>query len=77
MEESTAVYRKDKSHVVAWMAAALGGVAIAAVIAAHGKIWSHEISIEKQADKQAGQEKRLDSMDSKLDRILDELRRRP
>lgn len=75
--EATATYRRDKNNALAWIAAALATAAIGAAGFAHGKLWSHEVAIERQAERQTGQEKRLDGIDGKLDRILEELRRHP
>jgi hypothetical protein len=81
---TTDTYTKDKRVVIGWVAAAIGSAALAIAGWAHAKLWSHEVSIERQEERSkaveqrfCGSEKRLDQMDAKLDKILEEMRRRP
>lgn len=69
-------YRRDLRALIAWVGVTLGTVAVGAAGFAHGKLWDHDAAIKVLEAKAGAQEKRLDSIDQKLDRILDELRRR-
>lgn len=84
VQPSTGLYARDKSKFVAWAGAALGMVALGAAGFAHGKLWSHEVSIERIDERlKAGEQRfnagdaRQDRIEAKLDRILEEVRRRP
>lgn len=70
-------YSKDKRAVVAWGAAALGGIGICVGGWAHEKLWTHSVTLERIDTIQTEQNRRIDKIDSKLDQILDELRKRP
>jgi len=58
---------------MSWLAAALGAAAMGAIGYAHGKLWDHDGQLRVLQYQDAVQEKRLDQIDTKLDRILDRL----
>ena len=73
--QATSAYAKDKSKVLGWVATTLGGLAVAVAVAAHNKLWAHDVELATLQTTQTAQEKRLDSIDKKLDDILAEIRK--
>lgn len=81
---TTSIYTRDKNKLLSWAGATLGALALAIGGFAHGKLWSHEVSIERIDERlKAGEQRfnagdsRQDRIEAKLDRILEEIRRRP
>lgn len=70
---TTDTYSKDKRSAIGWIA----GIAAILLTTSLGFLGSslvaHETAINVLKEKQTTQEKRLDSIDSKLDKILDRL----
>ena len=73
--DTALIRRSDAKPMLAWIATSAAALALGAAGFAHGKLWSHETDIRVLQEKAAGMEKRLDSIDAKLDKILEELRR--
>lgn len=67
-------YRKLATRVLGWAATTLAGISLAIGGWAHGKLWSHDGAIVVLQSKDDAKEKRLDRIDGKLDRILEEIR---
>lgn len=55
----------------------LAAIASGAAGFAHGKLWSHETDIAVLKQVGSDRDRRLDDIATKLDRILDEMRKHP
>lgn len=73
MTTSTDTYRRDKNAITAWIAGIVGTLVVAALSFAAARLTAHDTQIAVVEDKVRAQEKRLDGMDGKLDRILERL----
>lgn len=72
---STDSYTKDKRSVTGWVAGILGVLLTGAVSFLGTQLMAHETAIGVLKEKAQTGENRLERMDNKLDKILEELRK--
>lgn len=66
-------YTKDKRSAISWVAGIVAVLLTTSLGFLCTQLVAHETTINVLKEKQTAQEKRLDSIDGKLDRILDRL----
>jgi hypothetical protein len=70
---TTDSYSRDKRSMTAWAGGIIATLMTAGLGFLGSKLIAHETFIGVLNEKQTAQEKRLDSIDGKLDKILDRL----
>lgn len=70
-------YPQDKRSVIGWIAGILGVLLTGAVSFLGTQLMAHETAISVLKEKAHVGENRLERMDAKLDKILDELYKKP
>lgn len=87
-DSPSGAYPRDKRAILGWLGGLFAVLLSGAVGFGHAKLWSQEsaiatltvqsASLQKQVDEiKAETNKKLDRLDDKLEKVLDELRKRP
>lgn len=74
---TTDSYTKDKRAITGWVSGIIAVLLTGAVSFLATQLVAHETSISVLKEKVQSTESRLEKMDGKLDKILDELRHKP